>query len=568
MTRLLISIVALLAVNAAAAVNGTTPTSLTLLPTFHCISVEAPFTGDEDHDNSSVVTYRVAGGEWRPAFTNWIDRRVNIVWDGGAQPNVASNQARVSIVGLAAATAYEVKINWSDPDGITGSAELTASVTTMSYSPRTNGFERFVDPAVGSEGAGTSGDPYKTIAFAEGEMDSGDTLVLKSGTYPRFTWTTSSVDSDIVIRKAVGATVNIEGGNVADSVRISAHNVRVDGLIALITTNDSFTANSGFTNIWFLNCTALVHTNDAADAFRIAAGATNIVLLTNSASGVAPTIGESSSSYGINIEENCESIIIGAHTNRYCRDVLGTGNGWTHGIARNGDVFNSDLGNYYDDPVEFEGMFNNVRFWGNKVWSTNAQSLFGVSGLRIGPIYVFRNFLSMTNNRDGGLGVKMDHAISPGMAYFFHNTIDTLSNPSGNSHEAWSGGSNVVSRNNIILARGNAVRNQVSPANFDHNCYTNPAGVYFSDPFYGSTRITFADHQATGQDINSVFIAIPFELNTYTPATNSASLDMGTILPNFNDEFSAWAYGGSAPDAGAVEHYPVANLPAGIRRPK
>jgi hypothetical protein len=568
MNRILAALI-LSCASVSAAVNGTTPASLNLLPTFHCISVEAPYTGDEDLDNSSTVEFRTGGGSWLPAYTNWIDRRVNIVYGGGptTQANVASNQARVSIVGLLPATAYDVKITWADPDGITGAASITNSVTTLSFAVITNGTERWVDSAEASEGNGSFATPYKTVTNAEANCVPGDTVVLKSGTYPRFTWTSNGTSSgQMVIRRAVGATVNIEGGNVADTVRISAHNVRVDGLNALLTTNDSFVATSGFTNIWFLNNSALVHTNNSADAFLASAGATNIYFLTNYAAGITPTIGESASSYGINIDANCESIVIGAHTNRYCRDGMGTGNGWTHGIVRNGDVFNSDFGNYYDDPVEFEGMFNNVRFWGNRIWSTNAQSLFGVSGLMIGPVYVFRNTFSMTNNRAGGLGLKHDHTISPGMLYVFHNTIDMLNMSIGSSHEAWSGGSNVFARNNIIMAKGNCIRAQVSPANFDHNVYTNSPGLYFSDPFYGSTRITFADHQATGQDLNSVFAYISFETDTYIPATGSASRDIGTILPNFNDEFSAWAFGGSAPDAGAVEHYPVATLYPGRLR--
>src|SRR5207249_4003268 len=114
----------------AQAQNGTTVGPLNLSSTLDCVSVSASFTGDGNANNSVTVQFQKHTGDtgYHMAYQPFIDRRATL--GGVANPYV--NQARVSIVGLIENTPYDVKVTWSDVDGVTGTQPAIVSVSTLS----------------------------------------------------------------------------------------------------------------------------------------------------------------------------------------------------------------------------------------------------------------------------------------------------------------------------------------------------------------------------------------------------------------------------------------------------
>jgi len=550
-------------VSASGAVNGTTPTSLLLESTFESISVTATYTGDEDKDNSAVIQFST-GGTWKNAYTPYLDRRVSISHLLGTFDNVNSNQARVSIVGLLPATTYSVRVEWTDADGITGAAAITNTVTTLSYTLTLGGSTYFVDSAAGSEGVGSSGDPFKTITNAHRKVTTGDTVKVRNGSYEfPAAWTNSGTASGwIYLVNDFGASPSIKGGTRANSAVISANYLCLDGFAIDAATNSSVVVSLYASYVRIQNCT---FTNVALDLATACCDAgirlggsdgigvnTNVFLLTN-------RFGESrltwltggTNIYAVSIGASNRTIVVSDNIATNFWDPIGTGNGFGHGIVYNGDIARNTFINYSDDSTELEGDFNNVRFNGNIAHSTNGISLLGLSGPIVGPVYIFRNVLTTTNILNG-YGIKHSADRSTGRAYLFHNVISTRDSNGSGARETIAGGTNTVALNNILLALGNIYYG----GNFttDYNCVSNNPGAFYSDPWNGTTYETFAAFQSgTGQDSHSVFAVPLFTTGAYTLQATSPAKDAALLLDNFNTQDGAFGYSGSAPDIGAFE---------------
>jgi hypothetical protein len=565
MIKYLIIFLLLLTANCFAAVNGTTPTALTLLSTFEAISVWSPFTGDENNNNSATVQFKADGSEtWLESYTPWIDRRILIAPSGN--PNPQSNNCVVSIVGLAPDTLYSVKINWFDADGITGAASITNTIRTKTYAPPTGGSTLYVDGTAVSEGVGSEGDPYKTITNALFLANPGDTILAKNSAYTFFTWTKSGTPSAyVIVRNYPGHSPSLIGGTNRQNVDIQADNIVLDGFRFETSTNSGAIIN-GRTNVYVQNCRVLDLCNDAdgldiggraASGFLISATSTNVFLLTNIVNTTKDTRTGELTMYGVYLDANLEGIYVQSCTTTNLRDGIGTGNSWTHGIARNGDIKNCTFTDYYDDSVELEGMFSNVRFWNNTINASNSASLLGMAGVNIGPAYIFRNDFGGTHT-GSAVGFKNGHTVGSGKYYVFHNIINNRAYV-GNSSEAVSGGSNIVYRNNIILAGGNAFYNITNGIDLDYNIYTNKPGIYFIDSWQlngANVYSTLAEWQAaSGMDANSYYAVPQFDTDGLHLLSSSPGVNTGLVLPNFNSVDSAWPYSGNGPEIGLYENY-------------
>ncbi len=539
-----------------AAVNGTTPTGLNLKSTFECISVSAPFTGDENGNNSAVVKWRQASGSWLSSYTPYIDRNVRIVTSDFTQDNPVSNQCRVSIVGLAPNASYDVWIEWADGDGITGAASITNTISTRSYTIPVNGTQLYVDASAVSEGVGTSGDPFKTITNAIAQCVAGDTINVRDGTYGTFTWTKSgTVGAFINLKKASGHSPVIQGGNFTRQILLSANNVAIDGFNFAMTTNKAIELSAGVSNVFIQNNAINLYTNDGAIGVSLAnAQNTNIFILTNSITGTQPTTNDSFTTYGVFIGAQSGGLVIADNTTRYFRDGVGTGNGWTHG-ANDSDIARNNIFDYYDDPCEIEGDFVNSRYWGNAVLSTNGQTQLGLAGAYIGPVYIYRNTAGGTNTRSGTYGVKFYPTLCAGRIHMFHNVFDTSQYTYDGPHEVLSGsGTNAEIKNNIFMARGNNIYAGEAETDFDYNCYTNLAGSDFTSNWNGlTTYATFALFVAGTDEEDHGIYAVPQLTSSYAPNAGSPVIDSGVALQGFNDVNSPWLFHDAAPDIGAFE---------------
>lgn len=569
-----------------AAVNGTTPTALNLLSTFHCISVRAPFTGDENRNNSAVVQFQMAsGGTWFNAYTPWIDRRIEIVHTLATVSNTMSNEARVSIVGLSANTSYNVRVEWTDGDGITGAAAITNTISTLSYAVPTNGPIYYVDSTAVSEGSGSAASPWKTITNAHRKAIAGDTIIVTNDVEYLFpaAWTNGgSASSWIWLKAASGSKPVISGGGGTATINgyIGAGYLCIDGFVFASTTNSNLEISNNVSSVRIQNCAftniCLNHAANSAVGITTKNNSTNLFFLTNTFyTARNSSLNADTNIYGIAIGKTNVTFIAAFNKFTNVWDGIGTGNNTGDGVYENGDWHDNYFYNTADDAGgEVEGDFCNFRYWNNTVNSTNFGSVIAISGVWIGPAYVFRSVFQGTNMGSyagGGTGIKHDATRCPGKVYLFHNVIDTRGNTVSGSASGLAGGTNTTIRNCLWINRGNAYESAGHSVGFDsdYNGFTNTQTLVYHWAGTLTDYETLALFTAgTGQDAHSFYGVPQFNAGSYTLNTNSPAKDAGASLNNFNGEGSAWPNGGSAPDIGAFEAESSATLPEGRRKPR
>jgi hypothetical protein len=151
----------------AAAGDETTPGVLVVVPTIECIGVTSSFTGDNNQNNNALLEYRESGAaSWKTAPQMYADR--------------GNRQYRGSIFWLKANTDYEVRVTYTDPDGVSG-GPVSAIVRTREDNPPSNGKTYYVSMTGSDSAAGSLAAPWKTIAHAASVVTAGDTVNIISG---------------------------------------------------------------------------------------------------------------------------------------------------------------------------------------------------------------------------------------------------------------------------------------------------------------------------------------------------------------------------------------------------
>ena len=241
----------------------------------------------------------------------------------------------------------------------------------------------------------------------------------------------------------------------------------------------------------------------------------------------------------------------------------GGGNYYGDGPVANSDICRNILSGMQDDGIECEGDNVNVRIWGNMITNVTGQSGLGVAGTDIGPLYVFRNLFYVSNAPPAG--VKLGN-VSPGPVYFFHNTIVARSYP--NDVIADIGGETKSDLhtflNNIFDSSAGryAVYRGGRTNTYDYNLYNgNSPGLFDEYNGTGHYQTLVAFRTATSQEQHGVQGSPAFSNGNFRISAVSPAVDKGVILPNFNDQNSAWPFQGSAPDIGHWELPPTSPSP-------
>lgn len=528
------------------AANSIIPGPVLLNPTFECIGIRANYTGDDNANATVAVSYRVTGATaWKDSYTPFIDRRSTV----GGFSNAANNrQGRVSIVGLAPATLYNVRVAWSDPDG--GSGATTNNVATLRYTVPTSGVVKTV-----------SGGGNAIVNFLS-TANPGDTGLVENGTYLPFTWTKSGIrDNWIVLKAAPGHKPVIGGGSVRQNINLQASFVVIDGFGFATTQLKGIETSAAAHDVFIQNCRFDgVGGNSGFTTAIELTQRTNIYVLTNFIANVASTaedvhalqFGSSGAADTIVIKGNT---IIGSSW-----DGIGGGGNYPpdNGPARNVDIYRNTIRNCRDDGIELEGSGVNVRCWGNTISTDRLSdgSAIGVAPIHIGPTYVFRNTASSTNHA----GVKGGNN-SSGPIYFFHNVFSTVGSTSSGWEATGEAGGAPYSNlstfiNNILEARGNTIYLSGPQDTFNFNCHRSTTGqlVYRWNGGSISYGTIGQFRSATGQEAGGIEgNALVTSYTTGMISSNSPCINKGVVLANFNSLDSAWPYNGSAPDIGAVE---------------
>ncbi len=530
----------------------TTPGSLLLSSTLNAISVRAQFAGDADGNNGASVTFRKHSGDTgdHDAYTPFMDRRAAL--DGVANPY--ANEARVSIVGLAEDTLYDVTVTWADPDG--GSAQaVSGSVRTLSSVPVTGGSTITVTNSA-------------TLSAALAAVNPGQTIHLNAGTYSPFTITRSgNAGAWIAIEGEAGTQVSGVGTNQNIAVNADFVTVRgltlpssdFNGIVVSGSHHDIVIASNALQNV-SARCSDGPSTSHYGDTgVLVGAGGSRVLVLNNaitstSLAGCVQSVPYDGPGQGISFS-SCDGCAFKGNTvTGAFRDGITSDS--SYNATANMDVQGNTVTGYVDDGVEIKGDNVNVRMWGNTVISHQADSCIAgntnTTYNRYGPVYIFRNTCYITGSLIAGGGFVFK--IGPAAPMFvFHNASDTATASPRWSQFGASGGP-FVFYNNASLSGGSISEHAPSDTRFDYNVGVANAGYYAYLWGETTTYDTFADFRAgTGQEAHGIngdplFADALLHLRAVSLANNA-----GVVIPNFNSLDSAWPYLGSGPDSGAFE---------------
>src|SRR5262249_13882008 len=145
---------------------------------------------------SCTVQYRPKGtSEWKAGMD-----LLRGDWSGGCDSTstnceVSADRAYNMLAGslfyLAPGTDYEIQLQLSDPDGVSGTAtQLVSQSTRGTPIFPMGGHTHHVQPGSGG-GSGSASDPFRGFAAAQAGAQPGDVFLVHHGNYPNFTFTKS-----------------------------------------------------------------------------------------------------------------------------------------------------------------------------------------------------------------------------------------------------------------------------------------------------------------------------------------------------------------------------------------
>lgn len=575
--------------------------TLSLAPAFENIGVISSFSGDDNGNNNAILEYReVLADDWKPGIPMTVDRRDFLYEfplagepDNNPIPNEWKNQWRAVIFGLKPNTEYEVRVTYTDPDGVTGSP-VVATIRTRNDNPPSNGNTYYVSNAGDDSSLGTFDAPFRTIQHAASIVNPGDTVLVMPGTYTEegsgAPWRTGitidrsgTSDDYITFRSCDLDNKAVIDGDLGDGTRLW-FGFRLLGSYIRIKGFDlrNFNGDAGGCVVVDNEATgSIIEDNIMIDpggrwacAGVLLYGSSNTLIQKNQISTTG--IGERAQNYGVNFSGTYGGNVIRdnvINTQGVFKDGMG-GSGnmriWG-GPGPNSFIYDNYVYGSWDDGLEIEGGNLNVAVWDNLIKNNDLAEPGGVSmnmglGLTstiVGPLYAFRNVI--INHADAAIKLGSN---SFGNIYLYHNTIYAPRGGAGPSHFGNNAvADNVHLRNNIILTYGgrsfeiwgsSADDHGLNSWDYDAFWSTRDSPYGLKGAWYGDRYGTLSSFQTgTGQEIHGMVVEDPMFVDAdgddFALQSTSPCIDKGVVLPGFNDAASPWPYYGSAPDIGACE---------------
>ncbi len=512
--------------------------SLTSYSTIKSIGFEWDISGDTNNNAQALVQYKPSGS------TIWLD----------AQPLFRVNfqsydMLAGSILFLDEDTDYDVKLEFSDPDG--GSETRTELVPTKAVPTfPTRGTTYHVTPGSGG-GDGSPGDPFRGIAAAQSSAQPGDIFLLHAGDYGtggQVYINASGEPGNHILWRAAG-----DGEAIINQLRISANYIWLHELTFIYPDNNNAygirTSPPGPTGVvitrnTFLNCHYCIYLNDGGSNWYIT---DNIIIGDND-----PADGSNFSGEGIELWRTS------GHTVAYNR-ISRVADGISY-PRTNVDIYGNDIFETSDDGIEGDYGHNNIRIWGNRISNPNNNGI-SFQPMNGAPWYVLYNQVAAPGQDALKLRDRTDRVL------LAHNTLVAWSGPVSSGSQFMR---SMQSNNNLWISiqdryiwedgSGGGINWRT---NWDYDGYD--WGDYtFAFKWEGQRLRGIPELQNyTGQAANSIRIdkdtcfetfdipspppaLIPFQ--HITLATGCNAVDAGIVLENIND-----SYAGNAPDLGAYE---------------
>jgi Right handed beta helix region/Fibronectin type III domain len=523
------------AAGAAHAQTPSTPGASRIYSTIYSVGVEWDIAGDDNHDASATVQYRVQGaGSWTAALP-----LVRIDYNG-------ANMLAGSILFLTPETAYEVNVSLYDPDG--GAETRTLSVATRLLPVLPQGRTLHVVPGTGG-GDGSAANPFQGIAAGQAAAQPGDTLLLHSGSYGgRIRFDKPGTAANYLVWKAFG-----DGEVLMNGIDIAASHIWLEGLTVRNQTYATFSINAP-ENVVVRRCR--FYNNHYS--IYLQQGGRYWYIADNTIVGNTAYTTESLAGEGI--ELNTTS----GHTVAF-NSITNVADGISYPLT-NVDIFGNDIFDTSDDGIEPDYGAANVRMWGNRIHNAvhNGISFQPQNG---GPWYIIRNQIVL--NKEAAFKFRTTDRF-----VLLHNTIV-------NWGKGWADGAmmccneghllRAIARNNLWIAvQGGQIwgfdatladwRSDLDFDGFDWGAATNPfkyAGVTFPDiaSFSGASNMERHGIRVAGTTCFETFDVpspppAPVPAQVMTLRSDCNAVDAGAVLPNINDS----SFAGAAPDLGAYEY--------------
>jgi hypothetical protein len=494
----------------ATAIDVGTPT---VTPTFECVGIELPFTGDDDRDAHCDIHFRKSGTtSWRNGLRLYTDYHTDRIGFRG------------SIVHLEPGTEYDIRLTYNDPDGGSGQAEITASTWSES--------------------------------FIQGNLvqvnSQNSTLVVQSGSPGAYRVYDGALNNAIVDVDNAEYCVNIENKSYIILRNIifresDRHAVRIKDSHHIII-EDCEILNWGRPGTYCAGQPGAVQ--DAA--VQIESGEQIIVQHNHIHDPRGNTCdwrtAHPKGPRGIYFRRPVRHSVfrynrIAGNPDHYYQDII---TGGSQGPDSDVDIYGNEISNTWDDGIEIEGNNINIRVWNNVVYN----SFKGVASdnnddTYYGPVYIWRNiftdmFLSPDNVQSGD-AFKLENEVGRGGIYLFNNTILGNTNHSLPRRAITNGPIfNLTAYNNIFDVEDIAYKDNVQTGSYlDYNGYS-----HARDAINAGVQ---SDWEKNGLFQHRFEYVNPEGWIYYLKPGNTA-IDAGIILNNFADKFA-----GQAPDLGACE---------------
>lgn len=535
--------------------------------------------GDDDQDAIVALEYKETGSPtWiagmglvriEPRYAPTITSRTTGQTFAGSPRSFAG-----IITGLAADTAYDIRVTVTDPDGIDQAGEAAVQSLTVST--------RAIPPANPATPNTVNVSNVNELTAAVAAASPGDVITLAAGTYALtrglFLRADGTEASPIVVRGG-GATPGdvILDRNARNERGTRAIHLWADhAVVENLTVEDADTAIRAYgpkgdretSNIVVRN----VHIRDVKNGVSFAGwGVVGGYIANNVIEGNEARGHDAGRGKGAGIEVVGQDIEIVNNTISGFIDSFGTSN--LQGMMTKG-VFarlNKVLWGS-DDCYEFDFSSRNVAAYRNFCANTAAGLSF--QPVYDGPVYAFRNVVYNVNR--GPLKVNPEAGDTHG-GRVFHNTFVK-------AERGWAqfGGnpSRYFIANNLFIGQGSAKQDLHSTSKFsltffDHNAWFQNRGMQFINgdgtKYHRQSGANFAAYVARGTNSRhdvllrgeTVFanVLLDFDVNGWTtwrdPDTagldfnldpGSSAVDGGLVIPGFNEDFA-----GKGPDIGAFE---------------
>jgi hypothetical protein len=452
--------------------------------TFHCISLYWK-PADAAADNICTVSYREVGTSvWKKGYPLWFDPNSH----EGLEAR--SHEYRGSLVDLRPGTEYEIELRLSKTEKTTTLFQRTLSEEFKIHKTIQLDSGSFNQPLIIKEG-GNAEDGY--VLFDGGGRN--HEIDVK-----KFHDACMFIGVNYVIIKGV----KLKGGKVCGIMLGGVNHVVIEECDI---SGYGSPKTSGTLAGYGIN-------NSAAIYAKPNILASNIIIQrnklhhpsTDANSWLEPVKGtHPEGPWSIKFGTNGRNIIryneIYSDMDHMYNDGMGApGNfsfeGWPN---RDSDIYGNKVSHVWDDAIQAEGSGMNVRIWSNYIDTVN--TCFGLAGVSLGPIYVFRNLTNYSQHapyplpkyHEGNMFFKLggepgSYKYCKGRIVIFHNTSLQPSSPwdtgtptagvqRGIFHTAsQKKQDNVLSRNNILHVRASKTSVNdfsMSPTNsYDYDLYS------------------------------------------------------------------------------------------------